>query len=245
MINERRGSQTLPPRKKNSEKLNNNKPSDSDLIIRYIEKLNEVIEENKALEKKINEKEQFIKCVENYFQKQIENLVIENEDLLKRISSNVNKTKKALKKENSIDHFEFSIEKVKESNKKEIWKENLVKRMENEFTFNSNIAKKEITNPQVKIETNKSEIPKVPNIPSVPSIPNILSIPKGGAIPNIPSVPGIAPNIPNAPPKIPSVPGIPGIPGVPGIPKIPSLPPIPGKQAPNIPSLANLHQKGI
>lgn len=35
-------------------------PSDSDLVVKYIDKLNEVLEENKNLEKKIKEKEQII-----------------------------------------------------------------------------------------------------------------------------------------------------------------------------------------
>jgi len=72
-MNERRSSLRIPPRDSIS-KRNTRTQSDSDLVVKYIDKLNEVIEEKKILENKIKDKEQMMLNMQKNPKKFIKNI---------------------------------------------------------------------------------------------------------------------------------------------------------------------------
>ncbi len=66
-------------------KHSNDNNSDSELLFKYAQKLNEVIETNKELEEKIKESEKINAIFKKQLIREKETLICENEDILRRV----------------------------------------------------------------------------------------------------------------------------------------------------------------
>ncbi len=103
-------------------KRNTKTPSDSDLIVKYVDKLNEIIEENNILNLKIKEKDQLIKNYNKYRKKHIKNFnccvceisKMEIEDYLNQLYISKKKNKKLKIAENN--HTELNNKKFNFNN---------------------------------------------------------------------------------------------------------------------------------
>jgi hypothetical protein len=265
MNRDRRSSLGIPPKKKTIER-SNSQCSDTDLLIKYIEKLNIVIEENKRLENMILEKDELIKKFKNVqkkskntFCKNCEKFMIEIEDILKT----KNKTKFfSLKIENI--NFEFNrkieingTEYIRKYEKFAVMstesitfninqKIKIEKYISNEFDIN---REKSTISSEIKIENSKLS-GVITSMPRAPPLPNNNSmLPRAPPLPNNNSCLPRAPPLPNNKSSLPRAPPLPNnnssLPRVPPLPNnnssLPRAPPLPNNNSslPRAPPLPN------
>lgn len=240
----RRGSITPQIKQKNSEK-NSIQNSDSELLMKYVQKLNEVIEENKKLEEILLDKEEMIcdikkfpkKYIKQFYCKHCEILMIENEDLLKRLSkhhkmknkknilqiSSDNLKIEIITSKNKMD-TNFKIDYIQQNFKFEIIKNNKIDELNSKSYNETNI-----------IKCNSISTDSIPLVPQAPRF-NMSSSEQNCEINTknihkpsfIPSVPGITRDIPKSLEKSTNITSIPSVPikinGLSGVPSIPSAP---------------------
>lgn len=160
--------------------------SDTELLIKYIQKLSEVVEENKLLEGKLKEQEMLIlamknfpeKFVKNFYCSKCEKFAFENEDLLAL----------RMKKRKQMTQLEIELRIKREENLK-----SLVKQLNESFSYigkspdlvlvrNEGKIKLRIDINIIQVPDSKTFIPSVPSIPSVPISISVPLIPSSNTI---------------------------------------------------------------